>query len=482
MATAIALQLLPRRPLVSRVLAFAGALAILASAALLLVRVGGEGIQVLQVGGWPAPFGITLVADEFSALMTVMVGIIGTAVTATAFSGVDPRREATGYHALVHVLLMGVSGAFLTGDLFNLYVWFEVMLIASFVLMALHRTPAQLQAAFIYVALNLLASALLLTAIGLLYGQAGTLNLADLARAWPERRTAGLDAALGMLFLTAFGIKAALFPLFFWLPASYHTAPISVTAALAGLLTKVGFYACLRVLVVVFGLSGTAIVPGIPQLAALLATATMIVSVLVAIAQVDLRRLLAFHILAQVAYLMMGLALASSVGLSAAIVYMMHTMLVQTGLFLGAGAIARAQGSYDLRLGAGLMRDHPLFTALFAVMALSLSGVPPLSGFWAKFLVIDAAFRSGAAWLAVVALIVGFLTMYSMSTVWSDAFWGTTSRRRRVIRPIPPAMMFAMILLGACTIGIGLAFDTVFTYANDAALQLTRTTSVGMTR
>ena len=184
--------------------------------------------------------------------MIVMVGVIGVAVTASSFAGVDPRREALGYHPLIHVVLMGVAGAFLTGDIFNLYVWFEVMLIGSFVLMSLHRTRAQLHAAFTYVGLNLLASAFLLTAIGLLYGQAGTLNLADLARAWPERHTPGLDAALSMLFLTAFGIKAGLFPLFFWLPASYHTPPAAVGALLAGLLTKVGVYAMIRVFTLLF--------------------------------------------------------------------------------------------------------------------------------------------------------------------------------------------------------------------------------------
>jgi multicomponent Na+:H+ antiporter subunit D len=356
------------------------------------------------------------------------------------------------------------------------------MLIASFALLTLGGERAQIEGAVKYVTLNLFSSAIFLAAAGLLYGVAGTLNMADLARQLRNTASPGLATTIALLFLISFGIKAAVFPLFFWLPASYHTAPMSVTAALAGLLTKVGFYACLRVLVVVFDISGTAIVPGIPQLAALLAAATMIVSVLAAIAQVDLRRLLAFHILGQVAYLMMGLALASSAGLAAAIVYMIHTMLVQTGLFLGAGALARAQGGYDLRLGTGLMHDRPLFTALVAVMALSLSGVPPLSGFWAKFLVIDAAFRADAAWLAMAALLVGFLTLYSMSTVWSDGFWGTTSRRTRVIRSIPPAMMYAMILLGMCTIGIGLAIDVVLTFANDAASQLTRPISIGMTR
>lgn len=236
LTTAITLQLLPQHSRLLRRVAFGGAICALASAVSMLLRVEAAGIQVLRVGSWPAPYGITLVSDLFSALLVTMVGIIGVAITASSFAGVDPRREALGYHPLIQVLLMGVSGAFLTGDIFNLYVWFEVMLIASFVLMSLYRTRAQLHAAYTYVGLNLLASALLLTAIGLLYGQAGTLNFADLARAWPERRTPALDGALAMMFLTAFGIKAGLFPLFFWLPASYHTPPAAVGALLAGLL------------------------------------------------------------------------------------------------------------------------------------------------------------------------------------------------------------------------------------------------------
>ena len=305
LVTAIVLQFLPHRPRLLRLTAFAGALGILAVAVSLLVRVHADGIQVLQVASWPAPFGITLVADLFSALLVLMVGIIGVAITGSSFSGVDPRREALGYHPLMHMLLMGVSGAFLTGDIFNLYVWFEVMLIASFVLMSLHRTRAQLHAAFTYVGLNLLASAFLLTAIGLLYGQAGTLNLADLARAWPERRTPALDAALSMLFLTAFGIKAGLFPLFFWLPASYHTPPAAVSALLAGLLTKVGVYAMIRVFTLLFPDPGASVYTVILVLSA----TTMVVGLLGAIGQRDFRRVLSFNLVGHIGFTTVGLAL-----------------------------------------------------------------------------------------------------------------------------------------------------------------------------
>src|ERR1044071_2283457 len=322
--TAIVLHLLPHRSRLLRVVAFTGALGALGAATSIFVTVQRNGIQVLQVGSWPAPFGITLVADVFSALMVVMTGIVGVAVTGSSFAGVDPRREGLGYHALIHVLLMGVSGAFLTGDIFNLYVWFEVMLIASFVLMSLYRTRAQLHAAYTYVGLNLLASALLLTALGLLYGQAGTLNLADLARAWPERRTPALDGALAMMFLTAFGIKAGLFPLFFWLPASYHTPPAAVGALLAGLLTKVGVYAMIRVFTLLFPEPAA----GVYTVILLLSATTMIVGLVGAIGQWDFRRVLSFNLVGHIGFTTIGLALWTPAALGGSILYVLHHMLV----------------------------------------------------------------------------------------------------------------------------------------------------------
>src|SRR5690606_4152989 len=205
-----------------RWLAFVGACALLASAIAVAATVHTDGIQVLRSGSWVAPFGIVLVADRLSAMLLVAVGVVGVAATGFAFAGVDPRRESAGYHPVMMVLMMGVSGAFLTGDLFNLYVWFEVMLVASFVLMALYRNRTQIRAAFTYVTLNLLASTILLTVLGLLYGKTGTLNLADLSRQWSTGELPTLHLPMAALFFTAFGIKAALFPWFSWLPASYH--------------------------------------------------------------------------------------------------------------------------------------------------------------------------------------------------------------------------------------------------------------------
>jgi len=417
--TAIVLHLLPQRSRLLRAVAFCGSLGVLTAAVWIFGRVQGAGIQVLQVASWPAPFGITLVADVFSAVMVVMVSVIGVAVTGSSFAGVDPRRESLGYHPLIQVVLMGVAGAFLTGDLFNLYVWFEVMLIGSFVLMALHRTRAQLHAAFIYVALNLLASAFLLTAIGLLYGQAGTLNFADLARVWPELVPPGVDAALSMLFLTAFGIKAGLFPLFFWLPASYHTPPAAVGALLAGLLTKVGVYAMIRVFTLLFP-DPTA---GVYSVLLVLSAVTMVVGLLGALAQRDFRRVLSFNLVGHIGFTTVGLALWTPAALGGSILYVLHHMLVISTLFLVSGLFLRQRRTTDLNALGGLYRSQPAIACLALVPLFSLAGVPPLSGFVAKVAVVTPMIAARQYLLAAVALGVSLLTLLSMARLWEKSFW-----------------------------------------------------------
>ena len=438
--TAIVLQLLPQRSRVLRTAAFAGSIVSLAAAVSIFVKVEQAGIQVLQVGAWPAPFGITLVADAFSALMVVMVSVIGLAVTGSSFAGVDPRREALGYHPLIHIVLMGVSGAFLTGDLFNLYVWFEVMLIGSFVLMSLHRTRAQLHAAFTYVGLNLLASAFLLTAIGLLYGQAGTLNLADLARAWPERRTAGLDAALSMLFLTAFGIKAGLFPLFFWLPASYHTPPAAVGALLAGLLTKVGVYAMIRVFTLLFPRPDAVVYTVLLVLSAV----TMVVGLVGALAQQDFRRVLSFNLVGHIGFTTVGLALRTPAALGGSILYMLHHMLVISTLFLISGLFLRRRRTTELHALGGLYRSQPAVACLVLVPLFSLAGIPPLSGFIAKVAVVTPMIGSRHYVLAAVALTVSLLTVVSMARLWEEAIWKPIPAEERSTHP-PPRLGFSIL-------------------------------------
>jgi len=458
-----------------RILAVVGTAALLGSGLALLAGVWTHGIAASPMGAWPAPFGIILVADLFSAIMVVLAGVIGLAVAVYSLASMDEPRESFGYYPLLHILLMGVCGAFLTGDLFNLYVWFEVMLMASFVLLALGGTPDQIRGAIKYVTLNLLASALFLAAVGILYGLAGTLNMADLARKLSGAVDPGTLTALAMLFLIAFGIKAAAFPLFFWLPASYHTPPVAVTAVFSGLLTKVGVYSLIRVFTLIFvadaGWTHTLILA--------IAGATMVTGVLGAVAQYDVRRLLAFHIISQIGYLLMGLGLFTAPALAAAIFFMLHVVVAKANLFLVAGVADRLAGSFDLKQLGGLYRAEPGLAVLFLIPALSLAGVPPLSGFFAKLGLVQASLGAEQYAIVAAALGVGLLTLFSMTKIWAEAFWKATPLAAAAEERQPLSgwerrgLLLPVAVLAALTVLIGLAAEPVFTLTTRAAEQLT---------
>jgi multicomponent Na+:H+ antiporter subunit D len=465
--TAAILLLAPARPILQRWLGLAGSILLLGSAVALFRQVETRGIQVLQVSGWPAPFGITLVADLLAALLVLAVGVVGVAVTAAAFSGVDPRREAFGYHPLVQILLMGVAGAFLTGDLFNLYVWFEVMLVASFVLMSLYRTNAQVEAAFKYVTINLIASSIFLTALGLLYGAAGTLNMADLSRIWPAMRTPGIDMVLAVLFVIAFSIKAGLFPLFFWLPASYHTPPAVVAAAFAGLLTKVGVYALMRITTLLFQSAP----PALFTLLLVMSAATMVIGLVAALTERDLRRVLAFNLVGHIGYTTASLSLMTPAALAGAIFYVLHHIVVITNLFLVSGVLLRLRRTTDMTGLGGLYRDHPMFSALAMVPIFSLAGVPPSSGFLGKLAILEGAFEAGAYWVGGLVLTVGLLTLLSMARTWSDAFWKPSVGARDMARPGNP-LLVTIAVLSLLTLAMTFGAEQLFDLASRGAHQL----------
>lgn len=470
LATAAAALIAWKSPVVQRWISVVGASAMLAGGVALLVDVWQGGIQVVQIGSWIAPFGITLVADLLSAVMVVITGITGLAVAIYSLGVIDARRERYGYHVLFHMLLMGVNGSFVTGDLFNLYVWFEVMLISSFVLLVLGNERAQIKGAIKYVMINLVSSLTFLAAIGLLYGTVGTLNMADLAVKLNELNAPGLTTTLAMLFLVAFGIKAAVFPLFFWLPASYHTPPVAVSAIFAGLLTKVGVYAMIRVFTLLFtqdvGYTHTIIL--------VIAGLTMVTGVLGAAAQNDIRRILSFHIVSQIGYMIMGLALFTPLAIVGAVFYIVHHIIVKTNLFLVGGVVARETGSFDLDRIGGLYAARPWLAILFLIPAFSLAGFPPLSGFWAKLIIIKASLDIGSYIIAAVALIVGVLTLYSMTKIWMRAFWkphpdDAFSWKRP---PRLALMMIPIACLAIMTLVIGLGAEPFYVLADQAASQL----------
>ncbi len=458
-------------PTIQRALGVGGAAALLVSAILLLVEVHGAGVVATQLGNWPAPFGITLVADRFSAAMVLLAGIIALSTALYSLGSIDARREGQGYYAFFNFLLMGVCGAFLTGDIFNLYVWFEVMLMASFILMALGGERLQLEGAVKYVMLNLVGSMLFLAAIGILYGAVGTLNMADLAL-HIGAVDVGLLTPLAMLFLVAFGIKSAVFPLFFWLPASYHTPPVAVTALFAGLLTKVGVYSMFRVFTLLF----THDVPFTHGLLLLIGALTMVTGVLGAVAHEEFRRILSVHIVSQIGYMIVGLGLFTVAGLAGAIVYIAHNIIVKTNLFLVSGVAHRLGGTYELAGLKNLYKVAPGLSIIFVLSAFSLAGMPPLSGFWAKLFIVHAGLEAGAFVVTGVALAVGLLTLFSMTKIWGKAFWpgdGEGRERRRGRRLRAPALLYGpMIFLTLLTVGMGVFAGPIFSYCVEAAHQL----------
>ena len=476
LATACACLLAWRSRTIQRIFGVAGSAGLLTTALILLATVWRNGVFATQLGNWPAPFGITLAADLLSAIMTVLGSLMGFTVMVYSLGSIDRRREAYGYYPFFHFLLMGVNGVFLTGDLFNLYVWFEVMLMSSFVLLALGGEKAQLEGAIKYVTLNLISSAFFLTALGILYGMAGTLNMADLAQLAKDGKYPGVATTLSMLFLVAFGIKSAIFPLFFWLPASYHTPPVPVSAIFAGLLTKVGVYTLLRVFTLLFiqnpGYTHTLILT--------LAGLTMVTGVLGAMSHNEFRRILSFHIISQVGYMVMGLGLFTPLAVAGSIFYIIHHIIVKTNLFLVSGVAHRLQGSFELDDLGGLSQKAPALTVVFVISAFSLAGIPPLSGFWAKYVLVLNSLQIESYPIAAAALVVGLLTLFSMAKIWAGAFWGEAPHDRTPgrSRPSPPdlatklALYAPMFLLAGLTVTIGLMPEPFMALAVRAADQL----------
>jgi multicomponent Na+:H+ antiporter subunit D len=429
-------------------------------------------IAVMNVGSWQAPFGITLVVDMLSSVMLVLSGLLAAGVSVYACFDLDEPRVRFGFFPLMLILLMGVNGAFVTGDLFNLYVWFEVLLTASFILLALGGERPQLEGSIKYVALNLLSSALFLAGIGILYGMAGTLNLAELALVVQQGERGGLVTMVAVMFMMAFGIKAGMFPLYFWLPASYPTPPAAVTALFSGLLTKVGVYSLIRMFTLVFS-TDPDFLHGLILAGAGL---TMLSGVLAAAAQYEMRKILAVHIVSQIGYVVMGLGLFTKLALTGTIVYLIHVIIVKTNLFLVAGAVRRLKGTYDLHTLGGLYKEKPGLSILFIVSAMSLAGVPPLSGFFAKLTLIIAGLRAGSWLIVAVALGVSLLTLYSMTKIWAYVFWKPAPEPLPDLDPMPKGkwsvFLLPMVGFTAITIAIGVFAGPIFDYAEIAAGQL----------
>ncbi len=418
-----------RRPQLQRLITQFALTAVVVVCAALVYLADRDGTLVLHVGGWGqsvpgmGPLGITLVVDRLSALMLVVSAIVLLAVVAYAIGqGIrdgDQRQPVSIFLPTYLVLSAGVCTAFLAGDLFNLFVGFEVLLAASFVLLTIGASEDRVRAGISYVLVSMVSSLIFLIGIALVYAATGTLNMAELALRLDDIPS-GTRTALFAVLLVAFGIKAAVFPLSTWLPDSYPTAPAPVTAVFAGLLTKVGVYAIIRAHSLLFPggeLDNVLLVAGL---------LTMVIGILGAIAQSDIKRLLSFTLVSHIGYMVFGVALASQLGMSGAIYYVAHHIVVQTTLFLVVGLIERQAGASTLQRLGGLAAASPVLAFVFVVPALNLGGIPPFSGFIGKVALLEAGAQNGSAlaWILVAgSVITSLLTLYVVARVWTKAFW-----------------------------------------------------------
>lgn len=404
------------------------ALSVSLAAAVVLAVAAASGPLALDVGSWAAPIGITLIVDQLSGIMLVTSLVVTLLVLVYSLAQAqtndgDSDAPSSVFHPVFHpaylILSAGVSNAFVTGDLFNLFVGFEILLAASFVLLTMGGTAERIRAGTVYVVVSLLGSLIFLTGIALTYGACGTIAFAQLAI-----RLRAIDPGVALLIQTllllAFGLKAAVFPLSAWLPDSYPTASAPITAVFAGLLTKVGIYAIIRTQVLLFPPSVADTVLGVAGIV------TMIVGILGAIAQDDLKRILSFTLVSHMGFMLWGIVLGNRVGLAAAIFYAVHHILVQTTLFLVAGLIEHVGGSTSLTRLSSLASVSTGLVALYLIPGLNLVGFPPLTGFIGKLGLAQASLQAGTGLgigLLVAGLVTSLLTLYVVVKVWNMAFW-----------------------------------------------------------
>ena len=470
-----------RKILIQKIISILGSVVAVIIAANLFHKVYRGDILTMQAGNWQSPFGITFVADTFSTTMLLLASISSLAVTIYSSVSIKKPRLRFGYFPSLHFLIMGLNGAFLTGDIFNLYVWFEVIIISSFVFITLGGKKVQLEGAVKYFTLNFLASILFLTAIAVLYGLTGSLNMADLSDKIHQINNEGLVQVTAILFLVGFGIKSAIFPLYFWLPDSYHTPQAAISSIFAGLLTKVGIYALFRVFSLIF-------VPDefLKTLMVIIAGLTLFSGGLGAVVQTNMRKMFSYMIVCHIGYMIGGLGMFTTAALSGAVFYLIHDIIVKTNLFLVGGMVFRLTGEINMKKMGGIYASYPAIALLMAIPLFSLIGVPPLSGFWPKIDLMQESFSTGNYFLLACIIFGSFITLFVITRFWSEAFWKkkgnlepkphikyfymmTTTRKVLLITPI--------VILSMVSLYIGIGAENIIQLSDQIAKELTDTSA-----
>ncbi|HLS24151.1 MAG TPA: Na+/H+ antiporter subunit D [Pseudogracilibacillus sp.] len=465
--TAILLVFLKERISLQRTITFISLLINTIISFYLLHHIYKEGIVRIDFGSWQPPFGITFVADSFAMLLVLTTNIVSFLIVLYAFHTIGTKRERLYFYPFVHFLIAGVNGSFLTGDLFNLFVTFEVMLLASYVLLTLGASREQLVESLKYIAINVISSSLFLIAIAYLYGSLGTLNMAHLSVRIAEVGQTPLLTVISLLFLVVFSLKSGLL-LYHWLPGSYSTPPTAIAALFGALLTKVGIYAIIRMFTLMFYHKAEITHTIIGVLAGL----TLIGGMVGAIAYRNLRYIVSYNVIISVGFILIGVAVMDVTALSGTIFYLVHDMFVKALLFLLIGTIIYIAKVEHFDEISGLIRYYPTLGWSFFITVLALAGIPPLSGFLGKILIAQGTITTKSFSLLTLGFLSSFIVLYSLLRIFMNVFWGETIIEKEETRSIYKRLYIPILTLIAISFSLGIGSEFLAPYIENAATVL----------
>ncbi|WP_239257063.1 Na+/H+ antiporter subunit D [Listeria ilorinensis] len=463
---AILLMILPKRIYLQRTVALIFSILLFLASLFLVFYVHKNGIMTLNIGNWEAPFGITMVGDMLALLLVTTSSIVLNCVVIFSFYTIGKPREKFLYYAVILFMMVGVNGSFLTGDIFNLFVFFEVMLMSSYVLLVIGGTKIQLKATIKYLLINVVGSAFFVVAIALLYSMIGTLNMADISQkiaALDGSGNYGMISVVAVMFLFVFGLKAGLFPLYFWLPGSYFAPPIPILALFGGLLTKVGVYAIMRTYSLFFYQLSDFVLP----LLGILAIITIILGVIGAMSYYDLKTIVIYNILIAIGVILFSVSLMSREAMTGAVFYLIHDMIIKAALFLIIGIVMAITGYSSVKKFSGLMTVKPTLAWAFFIAILGLAGIPPLSGFFGKLLIVEGSFSAGMIVGGVIVLLSSLFVLMSLIKVFTRGFWGGKQGTFNLKIPYRKMMLPVVILL-SISILYGVCSELMLPYISQA--------------
>ncbi|ANU23798.1 Na+/H+ antiporter subunit D [Planococcus donghaensis] len=458
------LMIFPKNIKLQRVLAVVGTGFTLLFALVLLAKVNADGVQAVTLGSWPAPFGISMVSDPLSALLVVTASLLVLFVIFYSIPIIGVKREQSFYYPGILFLMVGVNGAFTTGDIFNLFVFVEVLLMASYTLIVHGGEKPQLRESIKYLLVNIISSALFVAAVAFLYSVTGTLNMADLAVKIPQIEETGILTVIAVMFLVVFGFKAAIFPLYFWLPGSYYAPPIPILALFGALLTKVGVYAIMRTYTLFFTMN----VGFTHELLGIIAILTILAGCVGALAYFDVKKIIIYNIIIAVGVILFGVAQLNQPGIDGSIMYLIHDMMIKAALFFLVGIIAVLFGTTDLRKMGGLIKTYPVLGWVYLLTAFGLAGIPPLSGFPGKLLIIQGGFEGPQFWGSIIVLATSLVVLLSAVRIFIYAFWGQPVETVPLQKSTFNQMFIPTVILVAMTVVFGVGAELFMPFISGA--------------